>query len=57
VDGDDDEYFEMIEKGELNARGLRETERQSQQDAEELGREHRYKAACRFFCVHAFAVS
>jgi len=48
VDGDDDEYFEMLERGELDARGFKETEKQKQQDVAELGREHQYKATRRF---------
>lgn len=46
VDGDDDEYFAMLEKGELDERGVREVERQ--RDVEELGREHQFKATGMF---------
>ncbi|KAG5637500.1 hypothetical protein H0H81_004324 [Sphagnurus paluster] len=46
VDGDDDEYFEMLENGEVDKRGVKEVEEQQQPgELERLGREHQYKAS------------
>ena len=41
VDGDDDEYFEKLEHGDFNERGLKVTKTKEQEEAEEarLGRE------------------
>lgn len=39
VDGDDDEYFEMLEKGELDA-----NDAEKKDDIDEIGRQHQYKA-------------
>lgn len=39
VDGDDDEYFERLEKGNLN-----ESRRHEKEDVEEIGRDYQYKA-------------
>lgn len=42
VDGDDDEYFDMLENGEVDERGVKEIEQQK--DMEQLGREHKFKS-------------
>ncbi|KAF9467553.1 SNF2 family N-terminal domain-containing protein [Collybia nuda] len=42
VDGDDDEYFEMLENGELDERGVKD--KAQERDMEELGREHQFKS-------------
>ncbi|KAF5376438.1 hypothetical protein D9615_008658 [Tricholomella constricta] len=44
VDGDDDEYFEMLEKKEVDERGVKEKADQHQQEMERLGREHHFKS-------------
>ncbi|KIM88017.1 hypothetical protein PILCRDRAFT_268568 [Piloderma croceum F 1598] len=44
VDGDDDEYFDRLERGDLDERRRKEKE-----DVEEIGREHQYKATCESF--------
>ncbi|GLB42625.1 putative SNF2 family N-terminal domain [Lyophyllum shimeji] len=45
VDGDDDEYFEMLEKGEFDERGVEEKiEEQHERELERLGREHQYRS-------------
>lgn len=44
VDGDDDEYFDMVESGEVDERGIRVKERRPDQDElERLNKEHQYK--------------
>ncbi|KAH0580631.1 hypothetical protein H2248_002117 [Termitomyces sp. 'cryptogamus'] len=44
VDGDDDEYFDMVESGEVDERGIRAKERRpDQEELERLSREHQYK--------------
>ena len=43
LDGDDDEYFEMLERGELDERDARKS------TATELGKEHLYKSTRAFF--------
>ncbi|KAF8151445.1 SNF2 family N-terminal domain-containing protein [Crassisporium funariophilum] len=42
VDGDDEEYFEMLERGDVNERGLKVIKTQEEEEAEEarIGREH-----------------
>jgi ATP-dependent DNA helicase len=45
VDGDDDEYFDMLENGELDERGVKEKEKEK--DLEQLGREHQFKSTGR----------
>ncbi|KAL0948242.1 hypothetical protein HGRIS_010840 [Hohenbuehelia grisea] len=48
VDGDDDEYFEMLERGELDERGFRAVEEETDSAAlAELARQHQYKAAAK----------
>ncbi|KAG6893095.1 hypothetical protein C0992_011288 [Termitomyces sp. T32_za158] len=53
VDGDDDEYFDMVENGEVDERGIRVKERRPDQDElERLSREHQYKTtgmSCLFY--------
>jgi ATP-dependent DNA helicase len=44
VDGDDDEYFDRLERGDLDERPRKEKE-----DVEEIGREYQYKATCESF--------
>ncbi|KAG6907509.1 hypothetical protein DXG01_008653 [Tephrocybe rancida] len=45
VDGDDDEYFDMVENGEVDERGIRVKVKQpDQQELERMGREHQYKS-------------
>ena len=46
VDGDDDVYFEMLENGEVDEKGVRETEQKRAID--QLGREHQRKSTCKF---------
>lgn len=44
VDGDDDDYFDMLEKGEVDERGVKAREKaQDQKELEQLGKEHQYK--------------
>lgn len=40
VDGDDDEYFEKLERGDADER------RKEVKDVEEMGRDYQYKATC-----------
>ncbi|RDB21790.1 putative ATP-dependent helicase IRC5 [Hypsizygus marmoreus] len=42
VDGYDDEYFDMLENGEVDERGVKVE--QDRRDLEELGREHQHKS-------------
>ena len=51
VDGDDDEYFDMLEKGEVNERGVMMKEEHRAVD--QLGREHQLKST-RTFCLVLF---
>lgn len=49
VDGDDDEYFDMLENGEVDERGVKE---KAQKTAiRELAKQHRLKATCELFLV------
>jgi ATP-dependent DNA helicase len=41
VDGDDDEYFDRLERGDMD-----EKPRKEEEDVEEIGREYQYKATC-----------
>jgi len=45
VDGDDDEYFEMLERGDLDKRGVKATKTKEEEEAEEakIGREHQVR--------------
>jgi len=50
VDGDDDAYFDMLENGEVDERGVKEKEQKKAID--QLGREHQLKSTCEFlFCM------
>ena len=44
VDGDDDEYFDRLERGDLDERPRKE-----KVDVEEIGRQYQYKATCESF--------
>lgn len=44
IDGDDDEYFEKLESGELEAQEERDRDSHKGKSAEELGREWQMKA-------------
>ncbi|KAG6816760.1 hypothetical protein H0H87_003155 [Tephrocybe sp. NHM501043] len=45
VDGDDDEYFDMVESGEVDERGIRVKEKQQgQEELSRLAKEHQYKS-------------
>jgi len=46
VDGDDDEYFEILEQGHLDERGLKIVKTKEQEETEEarIGREHQARA-------------
>jgi ATP-dependent DNA helicase len=46
VDGDDDAYFDMLENGQVDERGVKEKEQKSAID--QLGREHQLKSTCKF---------
>jgi ATP-dependent DNA helicase len=45
VEGDDDEYFEKLERGDFNERGLKITKTKEEEEAEEakLGREYQFR--------------
>ena len=45
VDGDDDEYFEKLERGDFNERGLKVIKSKEEEEAEEakLGREYQFR--------------
>ena len=45
VDGDDDEYFEKLERGDFNERGLKVIKTKEEEEAEEakLGREFQFR--------------
>ncbi|KAG6809199.1 hypothetical protein H0H92_001186 [Tricholoma furcatifolium] len=46
VDGDDDEYFDMVERGEVDERGIRRNDRKlDQEELERMNKEHRHKSA------------
>jgi ATP-dependent DNA helicase len=45
VDGDDDVYFDMLENGDLDERGVKEKEQKSTVD--QLGREHQLRSTCK----------
>ena len=46
VDGDDDDYFDMVEKGEVDERGIKVVRTREEEEAEEakIGREHQARA-------------
>ena len=46
IDGDDDEYFDMLEKGEINQWGVKQKVSKEEEEAEEarIGREHQQRA-------------
>ena len=46
VDGDDDEYFEMLEQGHIDERGIKVVKTKEEEQAEEaqIGREHQARA-------------
>lgn len=46
VDGDDDEYFEMLEQGHFDERGLKtvKTKEEEQDEEARIGREHQARA-------------
>ncbi|KAG6824036.1 hypothetical protein H0H93_002651, partial [Arthromyces matolae] len=45
VDGDDDEYFDMVERGEVDERGIRvQTQRPDNEELERMNRELQHKA-------------
>ena len=50
LDGDDDEYFEMLEKGEVEELGVRKS------TAAELGSQHLYKSTRAFDLFFLFAI-
>jgi ATP-dependent DNA helicase len=45
VDGDDDVYFDMLENGDVDERGVKEKEQKSTVD--QLGREYQLKSTCK----------
>lgn len=46
VDGDDDEYFDRLEKGDVDER-----QRKEKEDVSEIGRDHQYKATRKPFVL------
>lgn len=46
IDGDDDEYFDMLEKGEIDQWGVKQKVSKEEEEAEEarIGREHQHRA-------------
>ena len=56
VDGDDDDYFEMVESGEVDERGVIMVKNKAQQDAEEakIAKEHQHRVKGLF---HSFTLS
>ncbi len=56
VDGDDDDYFEMVEKGEVDERGVIVVKDKTQQEAEEakIAKEHHHRVKGLF---HPFILS
>ena len=53
VDGDDDEYFEMLEQGHFDERGLKIVKTKEEEQAEEaqIGREHQARAKGSFLRI------
>ncbi|KAF8879586.1 SNF2 family N-terminal domain-containing protein [Infundibulicybe gibba] len=49
VDGDDDEYFELLENGEVDERGVKA--KKSKEDLEQLARNHQLKTASEIYLL------
>lgn len=52
VDGDDDAYFDMLENGEVDEKGVKEKEQKSAID--QLGREYQRKSTCTYLLAVFF---
>ena len=57
VDGEDEEYFEMLERGDFNDRGLKVIKTKEEEEAEEarIGREFRARAKGQSFLLALFS--
>ena len=57
VDGDDEEYFEMLERGDFNDRGLKVIKTKEEEEVEEarIGREFRARAKGQLFLPALFS--
>lgn len=59
IDGDDDEYFDMLEKGEIDQWGVKQKVSKEEEEAEEarIGREHQQRAKGLSFYFYSLQVN